>query len=208
MTAYVLDDGIQQRDRRRSARPRWCQRFFAAAKGGCRTTSRNSYSTNWIERTGVAWPLRPNSFFQNMLWSTATIKSQGVFYLPLRDARQSLVDVRDIASVAVAVQTGSGHEGKTYEITGPQSLSISDVAATFTKVLGRPIKYVDVPPDVAKDAMLKTGMPAWNAAALTEAYGVFATGQYARTTDTIEKVTAKKPIMFEQFVRDFAEAFS
>jgi uncharacterized protein YbjT (DUF2867 family) len=57
--------------------------------------------------------LRPNSFYQNMLWSAATIKDHGAFYVPMKSARQSLVDVRDIAAVALQALTHAGHEGKT-----------------------------------------------------------------------------------------------
>ena len=49
--------------------------------------------------------LQPNSFYQNMFWSAGTIKDHGAFYLPIGDARQSQVDVRDIASVAVKALT-------------------------------------------------------------------------------------------------------
>ena len=55
--------------------------------------------------------LRPNSFFQNLLWSAGTINDHGAFYLPMRDGRQSLVDVRDIAAVAVKVLTEAGARG-------------------------------------------------------------------------------------------------
>jgi uncharacterized protein YbjT (DUF2867 family) len=152
--------------------------------------------------------LQPNSFHQNLLWSAATIKDQGAFYLPVGEARQSLVDVRDIAAVAVAVLTGSGHEGQTYEITGPESLSYHDVAAKLSAALGKPVNYVPVPPEAALDSMLKSGMPEWNARAVTDLYGAFATGAYARTTDTAGRLTGKPPIPFEQFARDFAAAFA
>ncbi len=151
--------------------------------------------------------LRPNSFFQNMLWSAGTIKDHGAFYLPMRDGRQSLVDVRDIAAVAVKVLTETGHEGKVYEITGPESLSYAEVAATLTRVLGKPVRYVDVPPAVAKDSMLKAGMPGWNADAVTELYGAFATGQFGYTTDTVQRITGQPPIPFEQWTREKATAF-
>jgi uncharacterized protein YbjT (DUF2867 family) len=205
----------------------WCRSFFEAAKhAGTRHVVKFSglgagldspaeimrdhgKSDNLLAESGLAYTiLQPNSFHQNLLWSAGSIKGQGAFYLPVGDARQSLVDVRDIASVAVAALTESGHEGKTYEITGPEALSMNGVAATFSRVLGRPIKYVNVPPEAAKDSMIKAGMPAWNAAAVTELYGVFATGRYARTTDAVEKTTGKKPIAFEQFVREMVEAFS
>jgi uncharacterized protein YbjT (DUF2867 family) len=56
--------------------------------------------------------LQPNSFHQNMLWSANTIKAQGVFYLPFKDASQSTVDIRDFSAVAARVLTTFGHEGK------------------------------------------------------------------------------------------------
>ena len=120
--------------------------------------------------------LRPNSFYQNLLWSAGSIRDQGAFYQPMGDARQSLVDVRDIADVAVAALTQAGHEGKTYEITGPESLTYAEVAGTLSAVLGKPVKYVDVPPEAALDAMLKAGMPEWNARAVTELVRLFAAG--------------------------------
>src|SRR5262249_38351989 len=135
-------------------------------------------------------------------------KDHGAFYLPMGSARQSLVDVRDIAAVAVAVLTGAGHEGKTHVITGPESLSYHEVADKLSTVLGRPIRYVDVPPAAAHDSMLKAGMPEWNARAVTELYGIFATGEAAGTTDTVEQITGRKPISFDQFARDHAGAFS
>jgi uncharacterized protein YbjT (DUF2867 family) len=151
---------------------------------------------------------RPNSFYQNMLWSAATIREHGAFYLPMKSARQSLVDVRDIAAVSVQALTGTGHEGKTYDITGPESLTYHDVADKLSAVLGRSIRYVDVPPETAFDYMLKAGMPQWNARAVTELYGIFAAGEAAGTTDTVERITGRAPISFDQFARDHAAAFS
>lgn len=151
--------------------------------------------------------LRPNSFYQNMLWSSRSIKEHGVFYSSLKDARQSLVDVRDIAAVAVKVLTGPGHLGQTYELTGPESLSYHDIAAAFSRVLNKPVRYVDVPPEAVRDSMQKAGAPEWNATAVAELLATFATGIGARTTDTVAQLTGAPPTSFEQFVRDHAAAF-
>ncbi len=203
----------------------WYRNFFEAAKtvgtghivkfsamgagsGNAELLRQHGDSDQFLQASGLAYTiLRPNSFYQNLLWSAGTIKEQGAFYLPIGDAKQSLVDVRDIAAVAVAVLTGKDHEGKIYEITGPESLSYYDVAEKLSKVLGKPIKYVDVSPATAKEGMLKAGTPEWNAIAVTELYGVFATGLASRTMDTVSKITGKRPISFEQFVRDFAGQF-
>jgi hypothetical protein len=67
---------------------------------------------------------------------------------------------------------------------------------------------VDVPPEAAFDSMLKAGMPQWNAHAVTELYGIFAAGEAAGVTDTIERITGRAPVSFDQFARDHAAAFS
>jgi uncharacterized protein YbjT (DUF2867 family) len=151
--------------------------------------------------------LRPNSFYQNMLWSAGTIKDHGSFYLPMGEARQSLIDVRDIASTAAVVLTHAGHDGKTYDLTGPESLSYKDVADKLSAALGKPVRYVDVPPEAALESMLKAGMPQWNARAVTELYRVFVTGAAAQTTDTVAQITGHAPISFDRFAREHASAF-
>lgn len=203
----------------------WFRNFFEAAKraggphvvkfsglgaGDADTPVMNQHgeTDEMLQRSGMSWTiLRPNSFHQNLLWSAGSIRGQGAFYLPLGDARQSLVDVRDIALVAAEVLTGAGHEGQIYELTGPESLSYHDVAATLSRVLGKPVRYVPVSPEAAKEAMLKAGMAEWNAAAVTDLYRVFATGAYARTTDTVARLLGRPPRSFEQFARDHADAF-
>lgn len=151
--------------------------------------------------------LRPNSFHQNMLWSASTIREHGAFFLPIGRARQSLVDVRDVAAVAIEVLTNAGHEGQTYDITGPESLSYEDVAESLSRVLGRPVRSVHVAPEAARTSMIEAGMPDWNAHAVVELYGAFAEGRYAATTDTVFRVTGREPLTFEQFARDHVAAF-
>ncbi len=154
-----------------------------------------------LARSGLPYTiLRPNSFYQNMLWSAGTIRDHGAFYLPMKDARQSLVDVRDIADVAVKALTEAGHEGKIHEITGPESLTYGEVADKLASALGKPVKYVAVPPEAAIASMLQSGMPDWNAKALAELYGTF-------TTDTLKQITGREPIPFDQFARDHAAMF-
>jgi uncharacterized protein YbjT (DUF2867 family) len=182
---------------------------LGAGEAGAEILRQHGESDELLRASGLPYTiLRPNSFYQNMLWSAAAIREQGTFYLPMRDARLGLVDVRDIAAVAVAALTEAGHEGKTYELTGPEALSYADVAATLSKVLGKPVRYVDVPPEAAKQSMLAAGMPEWNAAAVAELYGVFASGRCAGTTDTVERVTGRPAATFEQFARDHAAAFA
>lgn len=151
--------------------------------------------------------LRPNSFHQNMLWQADAIKATGQFYLPLGQAKQSTVDVRDLAEATVNVMTESGHENKVYELTGPESLSFYDVAAQLTEVTGKQVTYIPVPVDAAKQAMLYQGMPEWNAHVLAEIQELFATGKYDYVTNDLEALLGRKPTDFRQFAIDHSGAF-
>src|SRR3954447_3760178 len=84
----------------------------------------------YLEGSGVAWThLRPSTFMQTHLQGLIpTILSEGTVCLPMADARLAPVDVEDIARVAVALLESSGHEGKSYEMTGPEALTTADIA--------------------------------------------------------------------------------
>jgi uncharacterized protein YbjT (DUF2867 family) len=161
-----------------------------------------------LRSSGVPFTiLQPNSFHQNMLSSANTIKAQGVFYWPLKDASQSTVDVRDISAVAAKVFTSSGHEGKTYVITGPEALTFQQVAEKLSSVLGRKIQYVDVPISAAANGMRNSGMPDWNVHAVSDLLACFAAGTAATVTDTVPRLLGRPATSFEQFVKDHRAAF-
>lgn len=161
-----------------------------------------------IENSGLPFTfLRPNSFMQNMLAFAQGIAAQGAFYLPADDANVSHVDVRDIAAVAVQVLAGAGHEGKSYEITGPESLTFSDIAATLSDVVGQQVNYVNVAPQDFKQSMLGYGLPEWMVDGMNELYEYYRDGNGGAVTSTVADVTGKQPISFDQFARDNAGAF-
>jgi uncharacterized protein YbjT (DUF2867 family) len=91
--------------------------------------------------------LRPNLFMQGLLAFRETIIGQGKFFAAVGDARVSVIDVRDIAADAAAALTEEGHEGKTYDLTGPQALSHGEMAEKLSEALRRVIEFVDVPPE-------------------------------------------------------------
>ncbi|MEE9284877.1 MAG: SDR family NAD(P)-dependent oxidoreductase, partial [Dehalococcoidia bacterium] len=112
-----------------------------------------------------------------------------------------------IVDVAVKVLTEHGHEGKSYTLTGPASISFHDVAAALSKALGKEVNYVNVPPEVAREAMISMGLPEWIADALGEYTTAFSEGYGDFTTDTVENITAQPARSYETFARDFAQVF-
>lgn len=152
--------------------------------------------------------LQPNSFYQNILSSAETIKTQGTFYWPLKYAALSTVDIRDISAIAVQALTRSGHEGQTYVITGPEALTFEQAAEKLSAVLGRTIQYVDVPLSAAADSMRKAGMSEWDVRVVSELLGYFASGAVAAVTDTVPLLLGRPAISFEQFAKDYRAALT
>lgn len=152
--------------------------------------------------------LQPNSFYQNILSSVETIKTQGAFYWPLKNAALSTVDIRDISAIAVQALTRSGHEGQTYVITGPEALTFEQAAEKLSAVLGRTIQYVDVPLSAAADSMRKAGMSEWDVRVVSELLGYFASGAVAAVTETVPLLLGRPAISFEQFAKDYRAALT
>jgi uncharacterized protein YbjT (DUF2867 family) len=162
-----------------------------------------------LEASGIPFThLRPNAFMQNFLGLAPTIVSQGEFYQPAADGKVSHIDVRDIAAVAAKALTEDGHQGKTYVITGPEALSYDEAASKISKAIGKPVKYVNVTPEDFKKSLLGWGIPEFMADGLNEFYAAIRAGYCAVVTNTVKEVTQRKPISFDNFVRDFADAFT
>jgi uncharacterized protein YbjT (DUF2867 family) len=162
-----------------------------------------------LEASGIPFThLRPNAFMQNFLGLAPTIVSQGEFYQPAADGKVSHIDVRDIAAVAAKALTQDGHQGKTYVITGPEALSYDEAASKISKAIGKPVKYVNVTPEDFKKSLLGWGIPEFMADGLNEFYAAIRAGYCAVVTNTVKEVTQRKPISFDNFVRDFADAFT
>lgn len=161
-----------------------------------------------ILQSGILYTfLRPNLFMQGLLNFRSTISSQNAFYAPAADAKVSVVDVRDIASIAAKALAESGHEGKTYDITGPEALTHADMAHQLSQAVGKPIQYVSVPPAAMHESLLGFGMPAWQADGLVEDYYHYRRGEAAEVTSAVRDLTEKDAILFSQFARDYAAHF-
>jgi uncharacterized protein YbjT (DUF2867 family) len=162
-----------------------------------------------LSRSGLSFAiLRASFFMQNLLGSRAAIQSEGAIYMPMKEAKISPIDARDIASVATAVLTSEGHSGRIYELTGPAAITFAQIAAAIGSAIGRPVKYVDVPPDTAREGAIAAGWPAWMADGFVELMSSYATGGAADLTGTVEKLTGKKPRTIEAFAKDYATVFA
>ena len=145
---------------------------------------------------------------QNLLQFSESIKREGKFYLPLAGATISMVDVRDIAAVAVASLTSDTHVGKTYEITGPCAIGFEEVAAELELVLGRDIEFVAIPDASFKEGLLSFGLSEWFADALIQLFVGARNGAQAHVSEAVLQATGQAPRPLAQFLRDHAKSFA
>jgi len=152
--------------------------------------------------------LRPESFMQNVVsFYAPSIREQGAFYAALKSSPIAYTDVRDIGAVAATVLTSDGHAGRTYVLTGPELLTQSEIAARISRLIGRPVRYVDLAPAELKRAMLGQGAPEWLADALVELQAYYTGGPGAAVTSDAYRVLGREPRSFDQFLKDYAGSF-
>ena len=161
-----------------------------------------------LKSSGLPWTLlKPTFFMQNMMMAAQTIASDSVIYWDAQDGRLAMIDIRDVVDVALSVLTGSGHEGKSYILTGPEAISFHDVAETFSNVLGKEITYMPVAGGAALQSLVSMGVPEWIAHGYAELMEGFSEGFANRTTDNVAALTGHPARSFEQFARDYAQVF-
>jgi uncharacterized protein YbjT (DUF2867 family) len=161
-----------------------------------------------VAASGIPFTIvKPHFFAQNLMVSAGSIAQEGTIYLALGEGKVGIIDLRDISDFAARVLTSAGHEGKTYTLTGPASVTMHQVAAAIGNAIGKPVKYVPVPVEAARQAMTQMGMDPWMANLLCDYSTAYSANWGDLVTDDFQRVTGKAPRSIEQFAKDFAGAF-
>lgn len=157
-----------------------------------------------LEDSGLAYThLRPSWVMQNFLFFVVG----GRIRLPAGEGRVGFVDARDIAAVAVEALSAPGHEGRAYDLTGPEALSHADVADQLSAATGRPVVYENISPDAYAQEKASQGWPTASIESLVALFADVRAGHAFIVTDTVERITGRPPFRFHDFARDYASDF-
>jgi uncharacterized protein YbjT (DUF2867 family) len=155
-----------------------------------------------VRASGIPFTfLHPTWFMQNFSTSMAAAIKSGTLAEPAADRKTAFIDARDIAAVAAEALTGAGHEGKTYELTGPELLGRAEVAARFTAALGRPVTYLPVTDEQFRAAVKGFLTPSY-LELMSALYAMVRAGYTEVKTTTVQELLGRAPIGFDQFIRD------
>jgi uncharacterized protein YbjT (DUF2867 family) len=162
----------------------------------------------YLEGSGLAWThLRPSQFMTEYLREVPTILAQGGIFFPLEDANLVPVDVGDIAKAAFALLTTPGHGAKVYAMSGPEALSMEEVAEQISRAIGRTVRYVAITREERMQALRAAGVPSFSVDALDAQAGERLKGTEATVHLETHTGLGITPTTFAEFARRNAGAF-
>ena len=165
---------------------------------------------HWLAEQVLDWSglpvvhIRPTVFLDTPLFTdlaARTIKENSTIALPFGTGRTSPVAVDDVARVlATVLRDPAPHIGQVYELTGPRSVDMTELATEFSRALGREVSYVDLPPQRWEEQLPKLGLPPHVVQHVITMAKLHRDNRYDRTTDGVERVTGVPPQSIEAFV--------
>jgi uncharacterized protein YbjT (DUF2867 family) len=151
--------------------------------------------------SGAEWTaLRPAGFMSNVMQWKKSIKSQGRVYQPHGGIQRAVIDPEDVAAVAVSCLTTPGHHEKAYQLTGPEALSAPQLTAKVSAVLRRPLQFVEVDPEQARNGMIGAGMPPQLVEGLLASMADPGALRGGTPMPTVQQITGRSPATFDSWL--------
>jgi uncharacterized protein YbjT (DUF2867 family) len=165
--------------------------FLAAGPAATFTLVRDHWATEvHIRASGL-----PFTFLRDNLYADFVprmIGPDGVLRGPAGQGRVSAVAQADVAAVAARVLTQpEPHRGQTYDLTGPQALTLDEVAQIVREQTGRAVRYEPETVEAAYASRAAFGAPPWQVAAWVSTYTAIASGELASISDAVPRLTGR-----------------
>jgi uncharacterized protein YbjT (DUF2867 family) len=163
----------------------------------------------YLEGSGLAWThLRPSGFMQEYLREAPSIVKDGAIYLALGDVKLNPIDLLDVGKVGFLLLRNGGHEGARLPMTGPEALTMAQVADRISRAVGRTVRYVAVSALERRQALIANGIPPEFADALdNQVEERLKGGNESRVDLSTHQLFNVKPATFLEFAQRNAAAF-
>ena len=166
---------------------------------------------NWSRLPVVQ--VRPTVFLENPFFTALAARSIGKddsIRLPFGTGRTSPVAADDVAEVVATILADpAAHVGRVYELTGPKSQDMVEVAGEYSSALGRKITYVDVPLEQWRDNDLRSlELPEHVYQHILTMARLHAANRYDRSTHDVAAITGRPPTSIREFVAKRTELFA
>jgi NAD(P)H dehydrogenase (quinone) len=159
----------------------------------------HALSEQFLAATQVPFTVLRNTFYVDMFLDM--FDAAGVIRGPAKQGRAAFVSREDCARVAAAALNAA--PGGTYDVTGPQALSVADVARSLSGITGRDLRYQDESVEAGREWRSRSGEPAWQVELKLGWYEAIAAGELERTSDTVLRFTGRNPLDIESYFAAF-----
>jgi NAD(P)H dehydrogenase (quinone) len=174
--------------------------FVGASADNTFTLGRDHWHTEQhIRSAGVAWTFLRMNLYMDFIPSM--VGPDGVIRGPAGDGRLAAVLRDDVAAAGAAVLTSDGHDGKTYELTGPDAFSLAEAAALMSRASGRAISYYDETDEEAFASRAKFGAPEFEVRGWVSSYWAIRAGELSRVSRDVRALTGRDPMSLEAYLR-------
>jgi NAD(P)H dehydrogenase (quinone) len=176
--------------------------FFGAAPRCTFTFGRDHWHTEELIRgSGLRHTFLRDNLYLDFL--PLMVGADGVIRGPAGDGRVAAVARDDIADVAVAVLTGDagGHDGRTYDMTGPEALTMAEIAEELSRASGRAVGYHAETLEEAYASRASYGAPDWEVAGWVTTYVAVANGDLEAVSGDVAAVAGHPPMSLAEFLR-------
>lgn len=174
--------------------------FLGAAPDATFTLARHHYQTEQhIRASGLPFTFLRSSMYADFVPLLAG--ADDVIRGPAGDGRIAFVARDDIADAAAEVLTTYGHDDQTYELTGPEAITIAEAAAELARATGRPIRYERETLDEARASRAPSGAPDWEIEGWVTSYAAIATGEMDVVSDAVERLAGHRPLGLAEYLR-------
>jgi NAD(P)H dehydrogenase (quinone) len=176
--------------------------FFGAAADCTFTFGRDHWHTEELIRgSGLRHTFLRDNLYIDFLPLLAG--ADGVIRGPAGDGRVAAVTRDDIADVAVAVlgDGGAAHDGRSYDMTGPEAFTLAEAAEALSRVTGRVITYHPETLEEAYASRAHYGAPAWEVAGWVTTYAAIANGELEAVSGDVAAVAGHPPMRLAEFLR-------
>lgn len=174
--------------------------FLGAAPDATFTLARDHFATEQhIRSSGMNFTFLRDAFYLDFMPSL--VGEDGVIRGPAGDGRAAIVARADVARTAIRVlENPEAHANQTYNLTGPEALSLTEVAAIITQHTGRATSFSSETIDEAYASRAPYNAPSWQVDAWVTTYTAIAAGDQSVVSDDIERVTGRVPMTLAEFL--------
>ena len=173
--------------------------FLRAAPDATFTFARDHYATEqYIRKTALAFTFLRNSLYLDLL--PGMVSAGGVLAGPAGNGKLAGVARDDVADVAVAVLRSGEHDGRTYDLTGPESHSLAFVAEQLTRFWGRDVTYKNETLDEAYASRASYGAPQFEIDGWVTSYAAIANGELDVVSEDIPTIVGRRALTLPEFL--------